>query len=91
MATAVTVTAAWLATEAQRMRGQLEAHWLAAELCCEVTPHPKLSGIVEARRSAEGVWLLAGTSAKVRAAARAAQMREWLACLGTLGARGRWL
>lgn len=68
----------------QRMRGRLEADRLAAELGCEVTAHPELSGIVEARGPAEGVWLLAGTPAKVRAAARAAKMREWLTCLGTL-------
>jgi hypothetical protein len=57
VAAAVTVSAASLAAEAQRMRGQLEAHWLAAELGCEVTPHPELRGIVEARGPAQGVWL----------------------------------
>jgi hypothetical protein len=80
----VTVTAAALAGQAQRMRDQFEADRLAAELGCEVTPRPGLPGIVEAREPAEGVWLLAGTPEKVRAAGRAALMREWLACLGTL-------
>lgn len=84
----MTATVGSLGAAAQRMRDRLEAHRLAAELGCEVTPHPELPGIVEARGPAEGIWLLAGTPVKVRAAARAAQMREWLACLGTLDSAG---
>lgn len=80
----MSLTAAWVAAAAQRMRGQLEADRLAAELGCEVSQHPELRGIVEARSPAEGVWILAGTPDSVRAGARAAQMRQWLGQLGSL-------
>jgi hypothetical protein len=65
------------------MQGRFEADKLAGELGCEVTVHPELAGVVEAR-GLPGVWLLAGSPEKVRAGGRKAQMREWLACLGTL-------
>ena len=78
------VTAGSVAAAAQRMRGQLEADRLAAELGCEVSPHPGLRGIVEARNPAENVWILAGTPDSVRAGARAAQLRQWLGQLGSL-------
>jgi DNA-binding CsgD family transcriptional regulator len=57
---------------------------LAAELGCEVAPHPQLAGVVEARHPAPGLWLLAGTPGEIRAEVRAALLREWLAMLGTL-------
>jgi hypothetical protein len=78
------VTAAWVAAEAARMRGQHEARLLADELGCEVTPHPERPGVVEAREPSPGVYVLVGTPAEVRAAGREAQLREWLAVLGTL-------
>jgi hypothetical protein len=80
----VTITAAWLAAEAERMRDQLEADRLAAELGCEVTLDPRFVGVFEARDPAPGVWLLSGTPDEIRAEWRAAWMREWLPCLGTL-------
>jgi hypothetical protein len=48
---------------------RLEAGALAAELGCEVTPHPLRTGVFEARDPWPGVWLLAGTSQEIRAEA----------------------
>ncbi|HXJ26560.1 MAG TPA: hypothetical protein VNH17_12705 [Streptosporangiaceae bacterium] len=39
---------------------------LAAELGCEVTPHPLLAGVVEARSPVPGVWVLVGTPEEIR-------------------------
>jgi hypothetical protein len=79
----VTVTAAWAVAA--------EAGQLAAELGCEVIPHPVLPGVIEAHRPAPGVFVIAGTPESVRAQAhadqrvvRAAKLREWLPFLGTL-------
>jgi DNA-binding CsgD family transcriptional regulator len=83
----VTVTAAWLAAETERMRDQFEADRLAAELGCEVIPNPRFTGIFDARDAAPGVWLLSGTAEELRAEWRAAWLREWLKCLGTLKPR----
>ncbi len=52
------------------MNAAAEARCLAAELGCEVTPHPLLDGVVEARDPAPGVWLLAGTPGEIRAEMR---------------------
>lgn len=43
---------------------------LAAELGCEVTPHPLRSGIFEALKPAPGVHLLVGTPGEIRAEVR---------------------
>lgn len=59
-----------------------EAGRLAAELGCEVEPHPVLPGVVEARDPVPGVWLLAGTPDEVRAAARREGLLAWLRVLG---------
>jgi DNA-binding CsgD family transcriptional regulator len=82
--TVTTVTAAWVTAEAERLRRQIEADSLAAELGCEVTPHPCFAGLFEARDPAPGVWLLSGTPDEIRAEWRAAWMREWLPRLGEL-------
>lgn len=66
----------------------MTAAQLSAELGCEVTPHPVLAGVVEARNPSPGVWLLAGPPGEVRAETRAALLREFLACLGALGPTG---
>ena len=78
------VTAAWVQARARQLRAAQEAGRLAAELGCEVTPHPELAGVVEARCPVPGVWLLAGTPDEVRAEVRRHGMRQWLAVLGTL-------
>jgi hypothetical protein len=83
----VTAFAAEVAAEAGRMREQFEADTLAAELGCEVTPHPGWSGVVEARDPAPGLWLLTGTPDEVRAEARRCGLLQWLAVLGTQGQR----
>ena len=80
----MTVPAAQVAAQARWMRGQLEAGRLAAELGCEVIPHPCVSGRFEARDPAPGVWLLCGTPDEIRAAWRQAWLQQWLACLGSL-------
>lgn len=79
----MSVAAAWAA----RRRGRVEADCLAAELGCEVTPHPERPGVVEARGPSPGVYVLVGTPAEVRAAGREGQLRQWLAVLGTLAGR----
>jgi hypothetical protein len=66
----VNVTGAWVTTEIRRMRGEFEAARLAAELGCEVTPHPELAGRVEARDPLPGLWLVIGTPDEVRAEVR---------------------
>lgn len=43
---------------------------LAAELGCEVTPHPLLKGVVEARSPVPGVWVLVGTPGEILAEVR---------------------
>lgn len=80
----MTVTAAWLEAETERMRDQLEADHLAAELGCEVTPHPRFAGLFEARDPTPSVWLLSGTADEIRQEWRATLMREWLPYLGKL-------
>lgn len=83
----MTAFAAEVAAEAGRMREQFEADTLAAELGCEVTPHPGWSGVVDARDPAPGLWLLTGTPDEVRAEVRRCELREWIAVLGTQGQR----
>jgi DNA-binding CsgD family transcriptional regulator len=80
----MTVTAASVAAEAEWLPDQLEAGRLAAELGCEVTPHPRFAGRFEARDAAPGVWLLSGMPDEIRAEWRKAWLREWLTRLGTL-------
>ena len=58
---------------------------LAAELGCEVTPHPILAGRVEARDPVPGIYVLVGAPGEVRAEARRCGLLAWLGCLGTLG------
>jgi hypothetical protein len=79
------VTAALVTVQAGRILGQFQAVRLAAELGCEVAPHPELAGLVEAPNPAPGIRLLVGTADEIRAEARAALLRQRLACLGTLG------
>ncbi len=62
-----------------------EAARLTDELGCEVEAHPLRPGVVVVRKPAPGVWLLEGPPGEVRAEVRAAMLREFLACLGTLG------
>ena len=83
----MSVSAARLERQARRLRTAQEAVSLAAELGCEVAPHPELPGVVEARSPLPGIWLLAGTADEVRAEVRACGMREWLGMLGTLAQR----
>jgi DNA-binding CsgD family transcriptional regulator len=66
------------------MRDELEAEMLAAELGCEVIPHPYFNGRFDARDPAPGVWLLSGTPDEIRAEWRRAWLQHWLTCLGTL-------
>lgn len=40
---------------------------LAAELRCEVSRHPLLDGVVEARDPVPGVWVLVGTPEEILA------------------------
>lgn len=79
----MTVTAASLAAETEWMRDRFEADRLAAELGCEVTPHPRFAGIFEARDPAPGVWLLTGSQDEIRSEWRAAWLRVWLVRLGS--------
>lgn len=81
----IPVTGVWLVARIEWLRDGCEAAVLAAELGCEVTPHPALAGVVEARDPAPGLWLLAGTPDEVRTEVRRHGMREWLGQLGTLG------
>jgi hypothetical protein len=83
----VTVTAAALVAEAERMRDQFEADCLAAEIGCEVTLHPRFAAVFVVRKPAPGLWLLAGTPDEIRAEWRAAWLRAWLGVLGTQGPR----
>jgi hypothetical protein len=72
----MTVTAAWLAAETERMRDQLEADLLAAELGCEVIPHLRFARIFEARNPTPSTWLLSGTAEEIRQEWRAALMLD---------------
>jgi hypothetical protein len=76
-----------------RVQRQFTADRLAAELGCDVTPHPYLGGAFEARDPMPGVWLLMGTPEELRAEAakyrdRVRERREgmllWLRFLGSL-------
>jgi hypothetical protein len=69
------------------MRDRFEADRLTADLGCEVTPHPRFTGIFDARDPAPGVWLLSGTPEELRAEWRTAWLREWLKHLGALKPR----
>jgi len=73
----VTVTAEWLAAEAERLRDQLEADRLAAELGCEVTMHPRFVGVFEARDPAPGLFLVSGSPGEIRREWRKAWLRVW--------------
>jgi hypothetical protein len=85
----MTVTGAWVAAEAQRMRDGLEAACVAADLGCEVTAHPELAGRVEAWEPLPGWRLLIGTPQEVRRAVVAERRRRallmWLNVLGSQG------
>jgi hypothetical protein len=65
-----------------------EAARLADELGCEVDAHPLRPGVVVARKPTPAVWLLEGPPEEVRTEVRAAMLREFLACLGTLAQAG---
>lgn len=70
----------------------VEADRLAAELGCEVVPHLRFAGMVEARDAAPGLWPLSGTpdevrneAFRVRALARRGALLDWLTVLGKQG------
>lgn len=73
----------------ERLRDRFEADRLAAELGCEVTPHPELAGRVEAWNALPGLRLVSGIPAEVRAEVRRCGLREWLSVLGSQGVRLR--
>lgn len=83
------VTPAWVAAEARRLRDQLEADSLAAELGCEVTVKPRIAGRVDAWNALPGLRLVSGTPDEVRDAVRQHGLREWLGVLGKQGASAK--
>ncbi|HEY0932449.1 MAG TPA: hypothetical protein VGD91_01795 [Trebonia sp.] len=75
------------AAAVRRLRDEFAASRLAAELGCEVTAHPELTGRVEAWDPLPGLRLVMGTPDDVRAEVRRDGLRGWLAVLGRQGQR----
>ena len=81
----MTVTAASVAAEAEWLRDQAEARQLAAELGCEVTPHPRFAGVFEVDDRELGLYLQSGEPGEIRAEVRRHGLLVWLAVLGRQG------
>jgi hypothetical protein len=81
----VTVSAEQLAAEAEWLRDQAEADRLAAELGCEVAPHPRYAGVFEVDDRELGLVLLSDAPDEIRAEVRRHGLLAWLAVLGRQG------